>query len=91
MKCWPPTAPGCWRSRIAKAYEATLDIELKVFASQRYDVLSHTDALRELADALAKIDVTTALTHLTATHRYTKLEIDNSLAFEIVGGRHPVV
>src|SRR5690606_38260293 len=77
--------------RIARAHEAALDIELKVFASLRYDVLSRTDALRDLADALAELDVTTALAHLAATRRYTRPEIDTSLAFEITGGRHPVV
>jgi DNA mismatch repair protein MutS len=77
--------------RIAKAHEAGLDIERKVFASLRYDVLSRTDVLRELADALAEMDVTAALAHLAATRRYTRPEIDNSLAFDIVGGRHPVV
>src|SRR5690554_3299818 len=77
--------------RIARAHEAALDIELKVFASLRYDVLSRTDALRDLADALPELDVPTALAHLAPTRRYTRPEIDTSLAFEITGGRHPVV
>jgi len=77
--------------RIAKAHEAALDIERKIFASLRYEVLGRTDALRALADALAELDVTTALAHLAATRRYSRPEIDNSLAFDIVDGRHPVV
>jgi DNA mismatch repair protein MutS len=77
--------------RIARAHEAALEIELKVFASLRYDVLSRTDALRDLADALAELDVTAALAHLAATRGYTRPDIDTSLAFAIQGGRHPVV
>jgi DNA mismatch repair protein MutS len=77
--------------RIARAHEAALEIELKVFASLRYDVLSRTDALRDLADALAELDVTAALAHLAATRSYTRPDIDTSLAFDIQGGRHPVV
>jgi len=77
--------------RIARAHEAALEIELKVFSSLRYDVLSRTDTLRELADALAELDVTTELAHLAATRAYTRPEIDDSLAFAIEGGRHPVV
>jgi DNA mismatch repair protein MutS len=77
--------------RIARAHEAALEIELKLFASLRYDVLSRTDTLRSLADALAELDVTTALGHLAATRAYTRPEIDDSLAFAIKGGRHPVV
>jgi DNA mismatch repair protein MutS len=77
--------------RIARAHEAALEIEIKVFASLRYDVLSRTDALRALADALAELDVTAALAHLAAMRSYVRAEIDNSLAFDIRGGRHPVV
>ena len=77
--------------RIAKAHEAALDIERKIFASLRYEVLGRTDELRALADALAELDVTAALAHLAATRRYSRPEIDNSLAFDIVDGRHPVV
>jgi DNA mismatch repair protein MutS len=77
--------------RIARAHEAALDIELKIFASLRYDVLGRTDALRELADALAELDVTAALAYLAATRNYARPEIDTSLAFNIRAGRHPVV
>lgn len=77
--------------RIARAHEAALDIELRLFASLRQAVLSQTALLRSLADALAEMDVTAALAHLAATRSYTRPEIDNSLAFEIIGGRHPVV
>ena len=76
---------------IARAHEAALDLELKVFSSLRYEVLSRTDTLRELADCLAELDVTTALAHLAATRSYARPEIDNSLAFDIRAGRHPVV
>ena len=77
--------------RIARAHEAALEIELAGFASLRGQVLARTDALRGLADALAEVDVTAALAHLAATRSYVRPEIDNSLAFAIVGGRHPVV
>lgn len=77
--------------RIARAHEAALEIELRIFAQLRAAVLDRTETLRELADALAELDVTTALAHLAATRRYMRPEIDNSLAFQIDGGRHPVV
>ena len=77
--------------RIARAHEAALEIELRIFAQLRQDVLECTDVLRNLADALAELDVTAALAHLAATRAYCRPEIDTSLAFRIVGGRHPVV
>ncbi|WP_375451157.1 DNA mismatch repair protein MutS [uncultured Devosia sp.] len=76
---------------IARAHEAALDLELKIFSSLRYDVLARTDGLRELADCLAELDVTTALAHLAATRNYARPTIDTSLAFDIRAGRHPVV
>jgi len=77
--------------RIARAHDAALTIELAVFARLRETVLGLTDALRALADALAELDVTTALAHLAATRNYSRPEIDTSLAFRIDAGRHPVV
>ena len=77
--------------RIARAHEAALELELKIFARLRTHVLERTDPLRQLADALAELDVTAALAHLAATRNYARPEIDNSLAFTISGGRHPVV
>ncbi|KFC68727.1 DNA mismatch repair protein MutS [Devosia sp. LC5] len=77
--------------RIARAHEAALDIEIRIFSSLRSEALGRTDALRELADALAELDVTAALAHLAATRNYARPEIDTSLAFEIKAGRHPVV
>jgi len=77
--------------RIARAHDAALEIELRIFSQLRDNVLTLTTHLRELADSLAELDVTAALAHLAATRSYSRPEIDNSLAFNIVGGRHPVV
>jgi len=76
---------------IARAHEAALELELKIFAGLRQEILSRTGALRELADCLAELDVTAALAHLAATRNYARPEIDTSLAFDIRAGRHPVV
>jgi DNA mismatch repair protein MutS len=77
--------------RIARAHEAALQIETSVFTDLRAAVLAQTAALREVADALAGLDVTVALAHLAAMRSYTRPEVDNSLAFDIQSGRHPVV
>lgn len=77
--------------RIARAGEAALDIETRIFERLRAAVLAQTVTLRAIADALATLDVTTALAHLAATSNYARPEIDTSLAFAITAGRHPVV
>ncbi|WP_317185892.1 DNA mismatch repair protein MutS [Devosia sp. BK] len=77
--------------RIAKAQGAALDIELAIFARLRDAVLKQTSALQTLADALAELDVSAALAEVSATRFYCRPQVDEGLAFAIVGGRHPVV
>ena len=77
--------------RIARAHEASLEIETRTFARLREAVLGRTELLRATADALAELDVHAGLAHLAATRNFSRPVIDNSLAFEIEAGRHPVV
>ncbi len=77
--------------RIAKANDAALEIELTIFARLRDEVLGQTAALQALADSLAELDVIAALAEVSATRFYCRPQVDDSLAFAIVGGRHPVV
>ncbi len=77
--------------RITHAQEAALEIEAAIFAHLCSEVIAQTDTLRAIADALAELDVIAGLAHLAATHNYCRPDIDDSLAFSIVSGRHPVV
>jgi DNA mismatch repair protein MutS len=77
--------------RIARANEAALDIELAIFSRLRSDVLARTAELQALADAVAELDVAAGLAEVSATRFYCRPQVDDSLAFQIAGGRHPVV
>ena len=77
--------------KIARAHETALGLELAIFAKLRDAVLAETELLRDIADALAALDVASALAHLAATRSWCRPAVDSSLAFEIEGGRHPVV
>jgi DNA mismatch repair protein MutS len=77
--------------RIAEAQGAALDLELEIFARLRRAVLDLTASLQGLADALAELDVTASLAEVSATRFYCRPVVDDSLAFSITGGRHPVV
>lgn len=77
--------------RIAQAHGAALEIELAIFARLREAVLVRTAELQRLADALAELDVTAALAEVSATRGFSRPLVDDSLAFAIKGGRHPVV
>ncbi len=47
--------------------------------------------IKEAAEALAALDVATALAQLAVDRDYVRPEVDGSLDFRIEGGRHPVV
>src|SRR5690606_38408093 len=77
--------------RIARAQAAALEIEHTIFAQLREAALIETVRLQHLADSLAELDVTASLAEIAATRGYCRPQVDDSLAFAILGGRHPVV
>ena len=77
--------------RITAAGERTLALEQEIFDQLTADVLKHQPDLSGIASALAELDVSAGLAELAAEQRYARPGLDDSAAFEIAGGRHPVV
>lgn len=77
--------------RIASAAERALAIEQDAFTALAAEVAANEQSLGEIAAALADLDVTAALADLAHREGYVRPAIDLSEAFEIRGGRHPVV
>ncbi|MDB5572093.1 MAG: mismatch repair protein MutS, partial [Hyphomicrobiales bacterium] len=82
---------GELEAKIASAADRALAKELAIFDELAAGAQAHTDAIKRAADALAAIDVAAALAELAATRDWTRPVVDDSLAFMIEGGRHPVV
>ncbi len=78
-------------SRIAQAAEQALAIERDLFDTLVGEVRAAAAALSRLADALARLDVAAALADLAVKERHCRPIIDESTAFAISRGRHPVV
>jgi DNA mismatch repair protein MutS len=78
-------------TRIANAAGEALAIELAAFDEMVLMAVAHADSIKAAADALSVIDVTAALAELAQEQGYSRPKVDDSLAFEIVAGRHPVV
>lgn len=78
-------------SRIAEAAGKALELELALFDNLLADVMEEAATISRASDALASLDATTALAELAAERRYTRPRVDESRAFAITGGRHPVV
>ncbi len=78
-------------SKIAQAEGNALALELQLFEALAKDVTDRLSDLRRAADALAELDVATALAELAAQERYVRPAVDDSLTFIVKEGRHPVV
>ncbi len=78
-------------SKIANAAGKALQLELAHFEDARTRVLEQTQTLQAIAWALAEMDVAAALAELAQEQGYVRPTIDDSLAFEVIAGRHPVV
>ncbi|MCE7030281.1 DNA mismatch repair protein MutS [Jiella avicenniae] len=78
-------------SRIAGAASEALSIELACFDRLSAAVLEAAEALRRGAEALAVADVSAALAEIAVEAAWSRPKVDDTLAFSIEGGRHPVV
>ncbi|GAA4125848.1 DNA mismatch repair protein MutS [Aminobacter aganoensis] len=78
-------------TKIANAADRALTIELAAFDQLVAEAVTHADAIRAGADALAVLDVSTGLAALAAGEAWCRPQVDQSLAFDVKGGRHPVV
>ncbi|MDX2028482.1 MAG: DNA mismatch repair protein MutS [Alphaproteobacteria bacterium] len=77
--------------KITEAADKALAVEMQLFADLCGEVLKQHDTLRRTAEFIAVLDVTTALAELAVEQNYARPVVDDSLAFKIEGGRHPVV
>ncbi len=85
------TELGELEAKIANAADRALALELDIFERLAATVTAASATIKDAADALAAIDVATALASLAVERNYVRPDVDDSLAFAIAGGRHPVV
>ncbi|MGB8046220.1 MAG: DNA mismatch repair protein MutS, partial [Pseudolabrys sp.] len=85
------TELGELESKIASAAERALGLELEVFERLTASVIAESANIKECAEALARLDVASALAQLAAERDYARPQVDDSHAFVIDDGRHPVV
>jgi len=85
------TELGELEAKIATAADRALNLELEVFERLSASVIAASAEIKAAAEALALLDVASALAVLAAERSYVRPEIDRSLDFIIEGGRHAVV
>ena len=82
---------GELEGRINSAADRALALERAHFDDLCADVLRRSEDVARAAGALAALDVAQALALLASERRYARPVVDRTGAFEIRGGRHPVV
>ncbi len=85
------TELGDLEAKIASAAERALGLELEIFERLVAAVMAQSANIKECAEALAALDVASALANLAVERDYVRPQIDDSHAFVIEGGRHVVV
>lgn len=78
-------------TKILNAGNRALEIEKRLFEVLRRNVLAAAAEIGVTATGLAEIDLASTLADLAKAENWTKPKVDDSRAFAIQGGRHPVV
>lgn len=82
---------GELQSRIATAADRALALELAMFEALAGAVATASREIAAASGALAALDVAAGLAELASENRWARPQVDESLAFRVSGGRHPVV
>ncbi len=77
--------------RIRSAADKALALELTLFNDLVIEVTARSIEIGTAAHAIATLDLASALATLAVEWEYVRPVVDDSTAFAIVGGRHPVV
>ena len=78
-------------TKILNAGAHALELEKALFESLCQATLQESDRLGRAATALAEIDIASAFAQSAQNQGWCQPQIDESRAFRVVGGRHPVV
>ncbi|SIS51272.1 DNA mismatch repair protein MutS [Roseivivax lentus] len=78
-------------TRILNAGGRALEIEKRLYDTLKAAILAEAPALSALALGLAEFDLAQGMAVLAREEDWVRPRVDDSRAFEIAGGRHPVV
>jgi DNA mismatch repair protein MutS len=80
-----------YETKILTAQERSGEIERRIFAELRKQLLDAAGRIRETARRVAEIDLLGCFAHLAALRGWVKPEVEESGVLEFVQARHPVV
>jgi DNA mismatch repair protein MutS len=77
--------------RVLGANERAAALEREIFEGVRRELLEHTRAIQQTADAVARLDALASLAEVARRDGWVRPEVDAGRRLEVRGGRHPVV
>jgi DNA mismatch repair protein MutS len=80
-----------YETKILTAQERSGEIERRLFAELRRQVLDAAGRIRETARRVAEIDMLACFAHLAGLRGWVRPEVEVSARLEFAGARHPVV
>jgi DNA mismatch repair protein MutS len=78
-------------TKILNAGNHAVELEKQLYADLRGAILEKAGEIGATSAALAELDLAAALADLAQAENWVRPKVDNSRAFDIQGGRHPVV
>jgi DNA mismatch repair protein MutS len=78
-------------TKILNAGNRAIELEKRLYEDLKSAILDSAGGVGATSAALAEIDLATSLADLAQSENWVKPTVDNSRAFDIQGGRHPVV
>jgi DNA mismatch repair protein MutS len=80
-----------YERKILTAHDRCIEIEKRIFAELRRNVLAAAGRIRRSSTAVAEADLLACFAHLAAGRRYTRPKLDTEPVLEAVAARHPVI
>jgi len=78
-------------TKILTAQERSGEIERRIFAELRRQLLANAPRVRETARHVAEVDLLSCFAHVAALRGWIRPQVDESGVLEVIAGRHPVV
>ena len=78
-------------TKILNAGNHAIELEKRIYQSLTREILKLSDEISGAASGLAELDIATSLARIAQSNDWVRPIVDDSKAFEISGGRHPVV
>ena len=80
-----------YEAKILTAQERSGEIERRIFADLRHELLAAASRIRETSRRIAEIDLLACFAHLAALRGWVRPAVEETVVLEFVQARHPVV